>query len=153
VVWDVAFVLLHPASVLWQPYEKYVTVDLSYAHRGGFVRAQAIMSLVEVAIALVAIALRRRPLARLLVFAVSVLTAAKTLLILMIEVVTGGESVGHNALGDLILLYLVPNGFWVIVPVLIAVSTGRSLLAGLAGLGPQAAAAIRQPSASPSSSR
>jgi hypothetical protein len=138
VLWDIAFVLLRPYSMpggslafLWAPYAKYVTVDLSYGDLGdGFVWAQAMMSAGEIALGLVGLAMawrRPRPLATLLVFSVSLLTCAKTILILLIQVVTHGESVGHNALPDLLLLYLVPNGAWVVVPALVAVSTGRML--------------------------
>jgi hypothetical protein len=106
-----------------------VTVDLSYGDPGnGFVRAQAIMSLLEIAVVAVALWLRRRPLGVLLVFGVSLLTAAKTMLILLIEVVTRGEHVGHNPTADLVFLYLVPNGVWIVVPLLVAGSTGRTLL-------------------------
>jgi hypothetical protein len=141
VVWDIAFVLLRPRSMpggsmafLWAPYAKYVTVDLSYGDLGdGFVWAQAIMSAGEIALALAALAMawrRPRPLATLLIFSVSLLTCAKTVLILLIQLVTAGESVGHNTLSDLVLLYLLPNGAWVVVPALVAWSTGRSLVAG-----------------------
>jgi hypothetical protein len=140
-VWDVTFVLLRPLSMaggslssLWIPYRTYITVDLGYGDLdNGFVWAQAIMTAGEIAIALAALVLdRRRRLASatLLVFTVSVLTAAKTVLILLIELVTGGEHVGHNPLSQLVLMYLVPNGLWVVMPVAAAVVTGRRLLAG-----------------------
>jgi len=129
ILWDVSFVLFRPGWFLWAPYDKYVTVDLSYGDPGnGFVRAQAIMSLLEIAVVVVALWLRRRPLGVLLVFGVSLLTAAKTMLILLIEVVTGGAHVGHNPAADLVLLYLVPNGVWIVVPLLVAKSAGRTLL-------------------------
>jgi len=138
-VWDVSFVLLRPHSMpggdlafLWKPYAKYVTVDLSYADlHNGFVKAQAIMTAIEVAIALVALVFsyqRRLSLATLLVFCVSVLTCAKTVLIMVIEVVTGLEHVGHNAVSDLVLLYFLPNGVWIIMPLLVSWATGRTLL-------------------------
>jgi hypothetical protein len=140
VAWDVSFVLLRPLSmpggsldVLWIPYEKYLTVDLSYADLdSGFVRAQAIMSCLEVVMAVVALVLahrRRLAPATLLVFCVSVLTCAKTLLIFLIELVTGFASVGHNAAGDLLLLYVLPNSVWIVMPLLVAWSTGRTLIA------------------------
>jgi hypothetical protein len=138
VLWDVAFVLLRPASMaggslsfLWAPYAKYVTIDRSYGDLGnGFVRAQAIMSLVEIALLLAAplLAARgRRAASTLIVFAVSLLTCAKTILILMIVVVTGGADLGGSA-SDVVLLYLAPNGAWIVVPALVAWKTGRRLL-------------------------
>jgi hypothetical protein len=59
---------------------------------------------------------------------VSALTAAKTLLIFVIELVTGGQHVGHNPLGDLVLLYILPNTVWVVMPIVVAFATGRALL-------------------------
>ena len=137
--WDVAFVLLRPASMpggalafLWIPYETYITVDHSYGDLGnGFVWAQAMMSLLELAVLAVGLVLharRRHAVATLLVFTVSVLTGAKTLLILLIEAVTGGAHVGHNPAADLVLLWLLPNGVWVVMPLVVAWITGRMLL-------------------------
>jgi hypothetical protein len=140
IAWDVSFVLLRPLSMpggplafLWGPYEKYIQVDLSYGDLANpFVRAQALMSVAELVLALVALGLahgtRRRALGTLLVFTAAVLTAAKTLLIFMIEAVSGLAHVGHNSLSDLIWLYVVPNGVWIIVPFLVARATGHTLL-------------------------
>ena len=144
IVWDVSFVLLRPSSMpggslafLWAPYAKYITVDLSYGDvHNGFVWAQAWMSCVEVLMVLAALAFSWRgklPLATLLVFAVSVLTCAKTVLIFLIEAVTRGEHVGHNHVADLVLLYLLPNGVWIVMPALVAWSTGRTLLGRMQG--------------------
>ena len=137
--WDVAFVLLRPASMpggslafLWVPYEKYVAVDHSYGDlENGFVWAQAMMSLLELVVLAIGLGLharRRDAAATLLVFTVSVLTGAKTLLILLIEAVTGGAHVGHNPMSDLVLLWLLPNGVWVVMPLVVAWITGRMLL-------------------------
>lgn len=144
VLWDVAFVLLRPMSMaggslafIWVPYQKYVTIDHSYADlENGFVRAQALMSLLEIAVLAAGLAAHRRganALATLLVFAVSTLTAAKTLLILLIEGVTGLSHVGHNPPSDLVWMYLVPNGIWVVVPLIVAAVAGRRLLVAARG--------------------
>src|SRR5262249_20792941 len=113
VLWDVSFVLLRPASMpggslafLWPPYAKYITVDKSYGDvHDPFVQAQAIISLLEAPFGIGALALsymrKKRQLAMLLAFAMSAMLCSKTLLILMIEIVSHGKSVGHNALGDL----------------------------------------------------
>lgn len=129
IVWDVTFVLARPDVFLWAPYDTYVKVDLGYANPTGFVTAQAIMSLLEIAVLLVGIALRRRPVGVLLVCVVSALTAAKTVLIFLVEIVTGGQGVGHNATGDLVLMYALPNAAWVVMPLVVAYATGRALLA------------------------
>lgn len=128
-MWDVTFVLARPDSFLWAPYDTYTKVDLGYAHPDGFVRAQAVMSLVEIAVLLVGVALRRRPVGVLIVCIVSALTAAKTLLIFLIEIVTNGQGVGHNATSDLVLKYILPNSAWIVVPLVVTYVTGRSLLA------------------------
>jgi hypothetical protein len=140
IFWDIGFVLSRPHSMpggslafLWAPYAKYVTVDLGYADvKNGFVIAQALMTCGEAAVTILGLVLSfrasRRQLAALLVFAGSLLTCTKTLLIFLIEVVTGGEHVGHNPLGDLVLLYVLPNSLWVVVPALASVVTGRQLL-------------------------
>jgi hypothetical protein len=135
VVWDVSFVLLRPLSMpggalsfLWAPYAKYITIDRSYGDlENGFVWAQAIMSCVEVALALYALTTRRRALALLLVFCVSALTCAKTLLILAIVVVTRFADIGGST-SDIVLLYFVPNGVWVVMPFAVAWATGRALV-------------------------
>ncbi len=129
ILWDVTFVLARPDFFLWAPYDNYVKVDLGYAHPTGFVNAQAIMSLLEIAVVLVGLALRRRPVGALLVCITSVLTAAKTLLIFLVELVTHGAGVGHNPTGKLVLMYVLPNSVWVVVPLVVAFVTGRRLLA------------------------
>jgi hypothetical protein len=144
VLWDVAFVLLRPRSMpggalsfLWVPYAKYIAVDLGYADlRYGFVKAQAVMSALEMLVvvwALVANWRRKLALATLLVFAQSTLIGSKTLLIFLVEAVTHGEHVGHNSRSDLVLLYVLPNAVWVVGPALVALATGRTLLARWAG--------------------
>jgi hypothetical protein len=138
ILWDVTFVLARPSFFLWAPYKQYVTVDLGYAHPDGFVRAQAIMSLFEIAVLLVGLAWRRRPVGVLLVCVVSALTAAKTLLIFLIEVVTHGQGVGHNPTSKLVLMYVLPNAAWVVMPLFVAYVTGRSLVRSVGGVDAEA---------------
>ena len=123
------FVLARPDSFLWAPYDRYIQIDLGYAHPDGFVRAQAIMSLLELALVALAIAWRKQPRGVLLAIIASALTAAKTLLIFLIELVTRGQHVGHNSAADLILLYVAPNLVWVVVPIVVSVVLGRRLIA------------------------
>jgi hypothetical protein len=141
IAWDVSFVLLRPLSMpggrlafLWGPYAKYITVDLSYGDlHNPFVRAQALMSVAELVLALFALWLahgtKRRALGTLLVFTTASLTCAKTLLIFTIEAVSGLAHIGHNSLSDMTWLYFVPNGMWIVVPLLVARWTGKALLA------------------------
>jgi hypothetical protein len=140
VAWDVSFVLLRPSSMpggslaaFWGPYANYIAVDRSYADVGNaFVSAQAIMSAFEILVGLAALwfnRLRRVGIALLLAFTMSALTGAKTVLLLVIELVSGFESVGHNTVVDAVSMYLVPNLVWVVVPALVVVATGRRLVA------------------------
>lgn len=152
VLYDVAFVLLRPASLpggslgaLFRvPYATYVMVDRGYGDVGQpFVWAQAIMSLLESLVtfaALAASARRLGPQAMLLAFCSSTLTCAKTVLIMLVEIVSRGGNVGHNDLGTLIGLYLVPNGVWIVVPLAVAIVTGRTLLRRSAGARPESPA-------------
>lgn len=139
VLWDVGFVLMRPTSMpggslawFWPVYGTYVEIDHSYGDlASGFVRAQAVMSLLEAGIvgaALFAHRTGRHQAATLLAFTASSLTAAKTLLILLIEALGGGHSVGHNDLPTLVSGWLMPNLVWVIVPLLVVRATGRELL-------------------------
>jgi hypothetical protein len=138
ILWDVTFVLARPDVFLWAPYDTYVKVDLGYAHPDGFVKAQSIMSLLEIAVLVVGVALRRRPVGVLLVCVTSVLTAAKTLLIFLVEIVTHGKGVGHNATSDLVLKYILPNSAWVVMPLVVAYVTGRLLVRNIAERAPVA---------------
>lgn len=143
IAWDVAFVLLRPASLpdgslgaLWAiPYARYIAVDHSYADLANpFIWAQAIMSLFELALVLVAlgaVSRRQRGRAHLLAFCASALTAAKTSLILLVEALSGFANIGHNAPLDAVLLYLLPNAVWIVVPLGVAFVTGRRLLRGV----------------------
>jgi hypothetical protein len=139
IFWDIGFVLLRPHSMpggelafLWAPYEKYITVDLGYADvQNGFVRAQALVTCFEAAAAIAGLVLsfgRRERLATLLVFSASLLTFAKTSLIFLIEIVTGGEHVGHNPPAELLLLYVLPNLLWVVFPAAVSWVCGSRLL-------------------------
>ena len=113
--------------------ERDIDRDASITHLTARRLDYLIIAMLAVAMGLFALWLsyrRRLALATLLVFTVSALTFAKTVLILLIEVVTGLEHVGHNPLADLVLLYLLPNGVWVVMPAVVAWLTGRRLLAG-----------------------
>ena len=140
VLWDVAFVLMRPRSLpdgdlgaLWRvPYAQYIAVDHSYGDiHNPFVWTQAWMSIGEAIIGIAAIVLSSRgrlPLALLLAFCSASLTCAKTILILLMELVGNGPNVGHNGVIDLVTLYVVPNAFWIVVPFAVAWTTGRTLV-------------------------
>ena len=138
VFWDVMFVLLRPASFiggnlgfLWVPYAKYIKIDTSYADlTNTFVIAQSIMSLFEIAISIIALFLnyfRQFNQACLLAYSALLLTCAKTILIFVIEMVSGLKHVGHNTSFDLIMYYILPNAIWIIIPAAAILTLGRLL--------------------------
>ncbi len=141
VIWDALFVLCRPASfpdnalgMIWSPaYRIYLAIDHGYADLSNhFVEAVATMSLLEACIVAIALLLNRAPshssLPHLLVVVVTCLTGAKTILFFLYEGLNGWTSIAHNDPLPLIAGYIVPNGLWVIIPLLAAVATGRDLL-------------------------
>jgi hypothetical protein len=140
-LWDASFLLARPASFpdgdlgfLWSiAYTTYLEVDHSYADLSlGFPKAVAVMSCVEAVIVgagLAADGKGRHALAHLLLTVVTSLTAAKTATFLMVEGLGGFSHTGHNAAGAFWSLWAIPNGIWLVVPTLAAVTLGRRLLA------------------------
>lgn len=75
--------------------------------------------------------------ALVIAFAAGIATLSKTVLYFVIEFCNGFENVGHNSLSDLILLWLVPNGLWIILPTYMIYVLGAELIAGLEGAAPR----------------
>lgn len=139
VFWDVTFVLFRPASfaegalgLIYIPYAKYIKIDTSYADmNNAFVVAQSIMSLFEIALGLIALYLNYRRVflaACLFAFSSQLLTATKTILIFLLEIVGGMQHVGHNVISDLILYYFMPNSVWIVLPFAVVIVLGRLLI-------------------------
>ena len=139
VFWDISFLFCRPYSMpggnmsaIWAPYAKYITVDLSYADLNNpFLKAQAMMSFVEIIMGLAVFRwtyLKKNVPAALLLMVVSMMTAAKTCLILVLECVSGFEGIGHATLWDIIAVYAIPNLVWVVIPLWVAISLGRQLV-------------------------
>ena len=137
--WDISFLLLRPWSLpgkslgfLWAPYTTYLSVNLSYGDlNDSFVMTHAMMSAIEVLIAVLALMLyasKRYHVATLLIFSTSLLTCAKTLLILLLECFSGFPHTGHTSLEMWLLVYFLPNVIWVVMPALVAAHTARILL-------------------------
>lgn len=138
-LWDALFVLLRPESLpggslafIWKPYAKYITIDTAYQNmHEPFVVAQAIMTLFEISIGCFALYFyftKRHSLATLLAFSSLLLTGAKTILIFVEEAASNFVHVAQNSLHDLILLYVIPNGIWVVVPLVCVVVLAHQLL-------------------------
>jgi hypothetical protein len=139
ILWDSGFLFTRPDSFpggrlawIWVPYAKYITIDTGYADlHNDFLVAQQIMSLIEVFIGIIALYLnynQKYNLAILLAFSTLLLTGAKTILVFVIETVSGFKHVGHNSIHDLILLYILPNSLWLIFPFAGVIVLGRYLI-------------------------
>ncbi|PQE14561.1 C6 transcription factor protein [Rutstroemia sp. NJR-2017a WRK4] len=73
-------------------------------------------------------------------YSAAVMTVSKTLLYWLNEYYSGFENIGHNSVGNLIFLWIIPNlsvadrfsGAWLIVPSYIIYVTGSEIIQGLA---------------------
>ncbi|KAI9902436.1 hypothetical protein N3K66_001788 [Trichothecium roseum] len=82
----------------------------------------------------------RRGAAALLVgFSAAVMTLSKTVLYWAHEYFSEFANIGHNAPFDLLLLWIIPNGAWLVGSAYMICSMGGEILDGLAGSGKQRA--------------
>ncbi|THH19491.1 hypothetical protein EUX98_g8769 [Antrodiella citrinella] len=131
IFWDVGYCFMRPRSMaggdlnwIWSPYTLYQTIDYVYGlpsfERGdGFTNAQSLLNVIENCMNIAYLYLahwQSSPVAPLLGFASAVMTLSKTFLYLAQEYFCGGCAVGHNTLKDMLLLWILPNGLWVVVP-------------------------------------
>ena len=133
-VWDASFVLLRPWSFdhpLWSPYRDYVQVDKLYGDlESDFVWSQSILNVAEICVNALALFMLRSGQPRkgaVTALFVCACTASKTLLYHVMEVSCGLCNVGHNDAKTLVMLYLIPNGIWIAVPILCAFALGKNL--------------------------
>ncbi|KAF8577834.1 hypothetical protein K439DRAFT_1417836 [Ramaria rubella] len=142
ILWDAGYCFMRPRSMaggdlhwIWKPYELYQEVDYVYGVRAlenneGFTNAQSLLNLVETALNLYYVYLANvvgSPSAPVVGFASIVMTFSKTVLYWAQEYYCGLCSVGHNSWPDLILLWIVPNGLWLLVPALIIYKLGGDI--------------------------
>jgi hypothetical protein len=66
-------------------------------------------------------------------FATAVMTFSKTVLYWLNEYYSGFDNIGHNPLKDLILLWIIPNGLWLVFPAYMIYVLGLEIVDGLAG--------------------
>jgi len=131
IFWDVGYCFMRPRSMvggdwhwLWSPYALYQNIDYVYGlpsfERGdGFTNAQSLLNVIEnfMNIAYLWLAhYEKSPVAPVLGFASATMTLSKTFLYWAQEYYCGGCAVGHNTLKDLLLLWVLPNGLWLVVP-------------------------------------
>ncbi|MCJ1343878.1 hypothetical protein MMC31_002076 [Peltigera leucophlebia] len=143
-------------SPIFVPYALYSTVDYVYGFpayngRDGFTGAQSSLNIVETLGYLIYLAIvwkvgtsqgpnglerqiegRWGAFAALLGFAISVMTLSKTTLYLMNEFCSGFKHIGHNTAFDILLMWILPNCFWIALPAYMILAFSREILQGLA---------------------
>ncbi|KAG4437038.1 hypothetical protein IFR05_007474 [Cadophora sp. M221] len=64
-------------------------------------------------------------------YSAALMTVSKTVLYWMNEYYSGFENIGHNSIRDLIFLWIIPNGAWLVLPSYMIYLTGSEILQGL----------------------
>ncbi|KAI1799539.1 hypothetical protein F4811DRAFT_93480 [Daldinia bambusicola] len=139
---------------VYAPYKLYGEVDQTYGWkafhaRNGFTAAQGALNVVETLMYFVYVwyyfafgntvdarptrVLSGRPaaVAVLVAFSAAVMTLSKTVLYWLQEYFSGFDNIGHNSVPDLILLWIIPNGLWLIFPAYIIYVMGGEIIEGL----------------------
>ncbi|KAH9903610.1 hypothetical protein F4778DRAFT_734800 [Xylariomycetidae sp. FL2044] len=140
---------------LWVPYRLYGEVDHVYGWKAfnagsGFTSAQGFLNAVETAMYLFYVAVyfrdgvARAPsaaartlsgkpaaLAVLVAFSAAVMTVSKTALYWLQEYFSGYDNIGHNSMQDLIILWIIPNGPWLVLPTYMIYVMGGEIVEGL----------------------
>ncbi|OTA66518.1 hypothetical protein K449DRAFT_390954 [Hypoxylon sp. EC38] len=139
---------------LYTPYKLYGEIDHVYGWKAfhannGFTAAQGSLNVVETAMYLVYLwiyfssganvkgratrVLSGRPaaVAVLTAFSAAVMTLSKTVLYWLNEYFSGFDNIGHNSLQDLVLLWIIPNGLWLIFPTYLIYVMGSEIVEGL----------------------
>ncbi|THU83181.1 hypothetical protein K435DRAFT_784304 [Dendrothele bispora CBS 962.96] len=143
IFWDAAYVFMRPRSMLggdlhwiWKPYEIYQNVDLIYGvpalvEGDGFPNAQSLLNIVETFLNIAYLYyahVAAWPPATLIGFTSAALTLAKTVLYWAQEYYCNYCATGQNTTSDLILYWIIPNGFWILVPTIIVYQLGQDLV-------------------------
>ncbi|KAL2150508.1 hypothetical protein VTH82DRAFT_7071 [Thermothelomyces myriococcoides] len=141
---------------LWVPYALYGEVDHMYGFkqwnlRNPFAAGQSIMNAVETLLYLVylylwyaygkppapgarrAVGGRVGGLAVLVGFSAAVMTVSKTILYWLLEFLSGFDNIGHNDAFRLVFLWIIPNGAWIVAPLIVMIfGIGSDIIDGLA---------------------
>ncbi|KAH8921638.1 hypothetical protein BT69DRAFT_311819 [Atractiella rhizophila] len=153
VIWDFCYCFLRPHSMeggalnfLWRPYILYAEVDYvygwkAYEEKDGFTNAQSSLNVIETILNFAYLYLSSSPLpetrakALLIGFTSVVMTESKTILYWLQEYFCNYCCVGQNTLFRLIVLWIIPNGLWLIFPAIIAYQFGNEILESLSATG------------------
>ncbi|KAI1121576.1 hypothetical protein F5Y10DRAFT_98315 [Nemania abortiva] len=140
---------------LWTPYALYGEVDHVYGWKAfnannGFTGAQGLLNVAEtlmyayyfLAYYRNAVSVggggrkvvvgRKAATAVLVGFSAAVMTLSKTVLYWLCEYYSGFDNIGHNSLQDLIVLWIIPNGAWLVFPTFMIYELGCELVDNLA---------------------
>ncbi|KAK1977751.1 hypothetical protein LZ30DRAFT_600637 [Colletotrichum cereale] len=142
---------------LWVPYALYGQVDHVYGWkafeaRNGFTSAQGALNFVEILmyLAYVWLYLSRGEavggpagakktvggtagaLAVVIGFSAAVMTLSKTVLYWANEYFSGFDNIGHNTMADIISMWIIPNGAWLVGSGYMVLSLGGEIVDGLA---------------------
>jgi len=71
----------------------------------------------------------------LVAYSAAVMTVSKTVLYWMNEYYSGFENIGHNSVLNLVFLWIIPNGAWLVLPTYMIYLTGSEILQGLTIVG------------------
>ncbi|CAO3611351.1 unnamed protein product [Mucor hiemalis] len=128
-------------NIFWRPYNLYATIDHfyglpAYISRDGFTGAQATMNVIETFLNFLYLYLLQRNdisvgQANLIGFSAALMTCSKTVLYWLVEPFSGYQHIGHNSIKDLILLWIIPNGLWIVVPGTIVYVLGKDIISRL----------------------
>jgi len=146
VIWDAFYCLMRPRSMvggdlhwIWEPYGLYQEIDYVYGvkalqENSGFPGAQSLLNLIETALNVFYVYLAhvaKYPAASLVGFASATMTLSKTVLYMAQEYYCNFCSTGHNDLKTLIIYFIIPNGFWIVVPTLIVFKLGKDIASSM----------------------
>lgn len=135
----------HPQAAsyawIWAPYSKYAGIDWVYGLGGfeaflrgedGFGYAQTLQNVVEIFLCLyvVSIATTKPSQATMLAFLTCAFTFWKTVTYFLNDAVTDFAKSTKDTF-DFWLLYIIPNGVWIVVPLLALIATGKAIVNGL----------------------
>lgn len=136
--YDACYELLGPLSHaggrlagLWPGHILYSRFDHRYAGFDAFGSAQSWANLLEVVVLVCALVLARRFGGLVLGLLVSVATFWKTVLYFLVEIASGlamtRQSLEQGDLGGFLLVAVLPNLVWIVLPLLVVVTLGRQV--------------------------
>ncbi|EDQ99861.1 uncharacterized protein LACBIDRAFT_315198 [Laccaria bicolor S238N-H82] len=148
VAWDVGYCFMRPRSMkggdlhwIWKPYALYQEILFKKIYglpalnsKNGFTNAQALLNVIETFMNIAYLYLAHVaawPPATLIGFGAALMTLSKTVLYGVQEYYCGYCAVGHNDFKTLFVYWVIPNGLWIVFPILIVAQLGKDLVDSL----------------------